>query len=703
MDGSDTGSRKKQRVCILGAGPAGLAAAYGLSASEDLRERYDVTIYQVGWRAGGKCSTGRSGEEMALQQNCAHYLFGCYTNTFKMMREVYRELPATGRHEFGSFDKVLLPRNLVALKELFKGEWHTWFMEFPTNGAVPGEEQQETLDLKYIVEMLLEWLLEGIFGWKFISKINNLEFSDKQELPPAWEPHSHWVKRLLHKLSGCLLRGVLGLSRHRHGRDWVDSVLVVALKLLRGFFWLLEKGSVEDHLGARRRWSMIDYNLSLIIGMLDDQVLQPGGYESIDHYDYREWLGKHGASKYATDSPFVKLWYENSLAYHGGDTGFPAMSAGIALLGQLYASGNYRGSVAYSLQHEIGDSFIAPLCIALRGRGVKINYFHKFKHLQPSSDGRQIQTITIEQQVKLVNGEADGYDPFVRVKDWPCWPNQPLSEQFCEDDRKRFEQGDYDLESFYSDWHSSHPDLELEFGRDFDKVIFAVPHGVIPFYCPEIYQSNLVWRRLVDENPAVESQSYRVWFKTDLREIGWPWPRPIMSAYQLPYCTWEDDGQLASVEKWPQGREPGAIACVFGPLQAPVFAPGPEDHDYIPGQLAVVEQQSSEFASCYASGIWPKVGSPENPEGIDPEKVLMAVERANSGPLERYTMTWPGALASRPRVTDSGYDNLLFAGDWTRNGVEAGSIEGATMSGFEASRAICGFPKVIFGENISYQ
>ena len=42
-----------KKICILGAGPAGLAAAYGLSATEALRSEYEVTVYQVGWRAGG--------------------------------------------------------------------------------------------------------------------------------------------------------------------------------------------------------------------------------------------------------------------------------------------------------------------------------------------------------------------------------------------------------------------------------------------------------------------------------------------------------------------------------------------------------------------------------------------------------------------------------------------------------------------------
>jgi hypothetical protein len=40
----------------------------------------------------------------------------------------------------------------------------------------------------------------------------------------------------------------------------------------------------------------------------------------------------------------------------------------------------------------------------------------------------------------------------------------------------------------------------------------------------------------------------------------------------------------------------------------------------------------------------------------------------------------------------------VLAGDWTRTIISAGCIEAATMSGMQASRAISGYPAVVFGE-----
>ena len=48
------------------------------------------------------------------------------------------------------------------------------------------------------------------------------------------------------------------------------------------------------------------------------------------------------------------------------------------------------------------------------------------------------------------------------------------------------------------------------------------------------------------------------------------------------------------------------------------------------------------------------------------------------------------AIAYRLRSDESGYDNLVLAGDWTDNGLNAGCIEAATISGLQAANAVLG-------------
>jgi len=46
------------RVAVIGGGCAAVAAAFELTRPEH-RGRYQVTLYQLGWRLGGKGASGR--------------------------------------------------------------------------------------------------------------------------------------------------------------------------------------------------------------------------------------------------------------------------------------------------------------------------------------------------------------------------------------------------------------------------------------------------------------------------------------------------------------------------------------------------------------------------------------------------------------------------------------------------------------------
>src|ERR1700722_9794725 len=48
------------RVAIIAGGCAGVAAAFWLSSTKDLQERYQVTLWTRGWRLGGKGASGRA-------------------------------------------------------------------------------------------------------------------------------------------------------------------------------------------------------------------------------------------------------------------------------------------------------------------------------------------------------------------------------------------------------------------------------------------------------------------------------------------------------------------------------------------------------------------------------------------------------------------------------------------------------------------
>src|SRR5689334_2327403 len=80
---------QKRRIAILGGGPAGVATAFALTRRRDDAERLEVTIYQPGWRLGGKCA---SGFHDRIEEHGLHVWAGFYDNAFEQLRECYDQL-----------------------------------------------------------------------------------------------------------------------------------------------------------------------------------------------------------------------------------------------------------------------------------------------------------------------------------------------------------------------------------------------------------------------------------------------------------------------------------------------------------------------------------------------------------------------------------------------------------------------------------
>ena len=84
------------RVAILGGGMAGLATAWRLSEPGWQEEIEAITVYQRGWRLGGKGASSR-GAHGRIEEHGLHLWLGYYENAFRLLRECYAELdrPAT--------------------------------------------------------------------------------------------------------------------------------------------------------------------------------------------------------------------------------------------------------------------------------------------------------------------------------------------------------------------------------------------------------------------------------------------------------------------------------------------------------------------------------------------------------------------------------------------------------------------------------
>ena len=141
----------RQRVAILGGGIAGLSAAYELSETDE----YEVTLYTMGWRLGGK---GASSCNKALgnrvEEHGLHLWFGFYENAFDLMRRTYAEMDPPQ-----SIEDHFTPVKQIVLGEEFKGQsvLHT-FCPPPKPGR-PGVGDHE-VDFWSAAETMLAWVLE---------------------------------------------------------------------------------------------------------------------------------------------------------------------------------------------------------------------------------------------------------------------------------------------------------------------------------------------------------------------------------------------------------------------------------------------------------------------------------------------------------------------------------------------------------------
>jgi uncharacterized protein with NAD-binding domain and iron-sulfur cluster len=134
----------KIKIAILGGGPGGISAAFWLTATPELRAKYDVAVYTPGWRLGGKCATGRNMSIGArIEEHGLHILMGCYTNAFRTIRSCFEEWKPRPGGPFQTWSQAFTPQRQITLQERVSGEtsadWTSWNFVLPRLPGEPGD------------------------------------------------------------------------------------------------------------------------------------------------------------------------------------------------------------------------------------------------------------------------------------------------------------------------------------------------------------------------------------------------------------------------------------------------------------------------------------------------------------------------------------------------------------------------------------
>ncbi len=722
-----TNNNPPTKVAVVGGGCAAMATAFELSRPQH-RGRYDITVYQLGWRLGGKGASGR-GPGGRIEEHGLHIWLGFYENAFRLMRECYEELGRDPRKDrIATWQDAFFPDPFVGMADVgTDGQWLQWTALFPDAGGLPGDPLTEAnpFTVRAYLTHTLSLLKTLVFEVQTHRATGDDSFDDepaKRFAEPGTED-SETPEGILALLKQLTHYGRLGTLA---GLIEAFAVLEMVMRVVTGpnenaLLKLLQENAVSqaiievlrDIAASSRKaleqrvagndqdryvWEIIDLVVAIMIGIIrDGLVFHPRGFDAINDKECREWLLENGASLRSVNSAFVRGLFDLAMAYPGGNVQRPALAAGQAIRGSLRMFFTYRGSLFWKMRAGMGDIVFAPFYEVLKKRGVKFEFFHRLENVGLADDGSHVETLQFDVQATIKEG--GDYEPLVDIKGLPCWPSRP--------DYSQLENGDEMLQEgwqFESFWDRNKvAEKTLRVTDDFDFVVLGVGVGAIPYLASEIVARDQRWRDMVEHVISVPTQAFQVWMREDMPSLGWSAPAPTISAFTKPFDTWADMRHLIDEEDWKE--QPGSIAYFCSVLEDPESPPDRDDRDFPEAMRAQVRASAVGFLNENVAELWPGAVDAHgrfrwslliDAEGGAPADDESAFDSqfwtANVNPSDRYTLAPPGSMQYRISPLDNTYDNLTIAGDWTECGFNEGCVEAAVMSGRLAAHALSGFP-----------
>lgn len=746
--GPDVG-RRRERIAVLGGGCAALAAVFAITDDPHWQDKYDITVYERGWRLGGKGASGvnlDAGSGNRIEEHGLHVWSGFYENAFWLMRRCYAELDRPRQHPLASWQSAFTPHDFGGFKHYDGDRWYNWLSYLPRAPGLPGDIQMDALSFalaerykrpqppgvptdehttdpptpwQYFRE-LLPWSIRYLQSAPSVrsapvaqatpNRITAWLFGDGVSRYGFWGSLKFVADSAVAAIAVFLLRFALyfanlGHSTHpllRHSQSALLKFLLKISGLWIGFNFVFEKQRPDK----RRFYILADTVIAMLRGMLDDDVLTRG-FDVIDDQDFAAWLGANGARPQTRDSGAVRAAYSYLFAFEDGawqDQPHRRLAAGVGLRMILRLLLSSRGGVFWKMNAGMGDAVFAPLYLVLRRRGVKFAFFHRVLSMT-SNSGDAVNRITFGRQVEL-RADVREYRPLINVKGLPCWPAAPLYDQLAQGDelRAKYVSVPCDLDSAYTDWPDVGEPLELVLGEHFDQVILGISIGALEYVCPDLVKQDSGLTQACAALKTTATQSAQLWMRRELVELGWQLPSPVVTAFAGPLDTWADMTHLLERESWPAAVGIRSLAYLVGPMEFPACPPGSRP-DILDTARQRVARTTVDWLAENAMGCWPRVAlSQGNLAAAQPimglvgGDVAAAYVKANIDPSERYVLSLPGTTGARMEPNGTCYQNLYLAGDWIRTGLNYGCVEGAVIGGFKAARALCGWPHKIFGE-----
>ena len=689
-------------LAVLGGGMAALTAVYELTSQPDWQARHGtITVYQQGWRLGGKGASGRNMDPALgrrIEEHGLHLLFGCYENAFRILRGCYTELgngPGGWPWQFDHAFRGEETQTLIEMYERVGNGWLPWAVRVPTRDGEPGVGDPQPWGARNVLGLLMAWVKSQTLHWNEVVESHAFV---KKTLGATVEHHALLEsagagdRAPVHEVDAALA-ALHHAAPAGHPAATEALALPAAGTYRKALDTLIDWTSRQQPLatGLRRAKIIIDLALRVSAGLLDDGVISlfssREDWFSIDDLDLRAWLAKHDAAEETRNSAIVQGLYDSVFSWNA------KLGAGTILHALIRAS-HYKGALFYRMQAGMGDCVFAPLYEVLRRRGVRFEFFHRVDELVLSGDRRSVQAIVIERQVRL---KKDFYEPLVEAGGLGCcWPSTPKLDQI--DDAQAAALAGHDLENWWDDWDGGET-VRLERGKQFDEVLLGMSIGVFPHVCRQLIDDpgNPRFEEMVSSVETTATQAFQLWVDRDAKRLGIPTDgvRTVIP-FAPAYDTWADMSHLIAREELPPAVKGIHYHC--SSLDE-VEAPAPRyDHEYPRRLRALVRDNAVRWLDGEVKHLWPGAATPAGTfdwnvlhdwngsagkSRFDAQHYCAVVH-----PSDRYVRATPRSNAKRLRGWQSGYDNVTLAGDWTKSAMSIGCLESATMSGIEAARCL---------------
>lgn len=697
---------RPRKLAVFGGGLGSLSAVFALTELPGWQERFDITVYQIGWRLGGKARSGRNLRANARSEGLGHHIwYGCYHNAFALVRRVYAETRRAPGAPLSTFKEAFRPGGTLFLGTADRAP--PWAMTLPPGSTLPGDGAP-AVSVWNFAQTLLLWAIDCI------PRLHP-KFTSYAAIVPRWsDPARSLLPALLRRAAGQGVRAYDGfdpqspdydlllghaaaaiLGDHaprssRHRRAWAQPLTHCGEHSLRA---LVALGAREHH---PQFTALVDLALAVVRGILHDG-LDRAGFGAIDDQDLRGWLAHHGAAEESLAGPVIAAVYADHLSYEAGDIQRPAGAAGALLRAALRRFLGYQGALVYTPAAGLGEVLFAPLYRLLRDRGVRFQFFHKLKHLCPDRARQGVAAAVLGRQIELAPGVTD-YEPLIKVKGLPCWPSRPLYSQIILGDNPVIQAIDFES--------PDSPEVEevvLRLGVDFDHILLAIPPPALTHAARELAACEPRWQALLERTHSVAAMGAQLWLSPTWPQLlGGPSRAAAGSIAGLELPRWANLSAAVAYEAWPREHWPGAIASLTGPRPDPA-----------PGESGSAREHVRDVAltwlKSHPRSLWPEAslaGADEfnwellvDPQGRSAEHRLAGQHCwSTQNPSDRQIVTLPGDPRHRLAAADTGFANLYLAGDWVAGGLDLACAESAVMAGLQAARALSGEPITILGE-----